>query len=112
MPRPRTPNAVMAGRPLAGRGAAVSSHELAGPPPNLDGLLAEAEGLSLVLMVRDLHRHPWQASVAEAVIARRPDTVAVEMGLPACRPAGVSAYIATMGAARVCGVAAAELMRP
>jgi len=98
--------------PLAERGAAVSSHELAGPPPNLDGLLAEAEGLSLVLMVRDLHRHPWQASVAEAVIARRPDTVAVEMGLPACRPAGVSAYIATMGAARVCGVAAAELMRP
>jgi len=90
----------------------VSSHELAGPPPNLDGLLAEAEGLSLVLMVRDLHRHPWQASVAEAVIARRPDTVVVEMGLPACRPAGVSAYIATMGAARVCGVAAAELMRP
>jgi len=98
--------------PLAERGATVSAHELAGAPPNLDGLLAEAEGRSLVLTVRDLHRHAWQASVAEALIARRPDTVVVEMGLPACRPAGVSAYIATMGAARVCGVAAAEVMRP
>jgi beta-N-acetylhexosaminidase len=98
--------------PLAERGTAVSAHEFAAPPPSLDTLLAEAEGRSLVLTLRDLHRHAWQASVAEAVIARRPDTIVVEMGLPACRPAGASAYIATMGAARVCGVAAAEVMRP
>ena len=69
--------------PVAARGATVSAHEFAGPPPDLDGLLAEAVGRSLVLTVRDLHRHPWQASVAEAVIARRPDAVVVEMGLPA-----------------------------
>jgi beta-N-acetylhexosaminidase len=65
-----------------------------------------------VMTVRNVHRHPWQAALAEAVLARRPDTVVVEMGLPACRPAGASAYIATMGAARVCAVAAAEVMRP
>ena len=99
-------------RPLTERGATVSTHEFAEPPANLDGLLREAEGRSLVLTVRDLHRHPWQAAVAQAVIARRPDTVVVEMGLPACQPAGASAYIATMGAARVCAVAAAEVMRP
>jgi hypothetical protein len=33
------------------------------------------------------------------------------MGLPACRPAGAIAYIATHGAARVCGLAAAERLR-
>jgi beta-N-acetylhexosaminidase len=90
----------------------VSAHELAQAPDNLDGLLQQAAGRSLVLTVRDLHRHPWQATLAAAVIERRPDAVVVEMGLPACRPPGVSAYIATMGAARVCGVAAAEVMRP
>ncbi len=42
----------------------------------------------------------------------RPDAVVIEMGLPACRPAGASAYIATNGAARVCAIAAAEVMRP
>jgi len=98
--------------PLAGRGVTVASRDFAEAPSELDGLLDEAEGRSLVLSVRDLHRHPWQAEVAEALLARRPDTVVVEMGLPACRPAGASAYIATMGAARVCGVAAAEVMRP
>ncbi len=98
--------------PLAERGITVSVHELAEPPAGLDGLVREADGRSLVLTVRDLHRHPWEAALADAVIARRPDTVVVEMGLPDCRPAGASAYIATMGAARVCGVAAAEVMRP
>jgi beta-N-acetylhexosaminidase len=97
---------------LAERGVAVSARELAQPPDNLDGLLQQAAGRSLVLTVRDLHRHPWQATLAAAVIERRPDAVVVEMGLPACRPPGASAYIATMGAARVCGVAAAEVMRP
>jgi beta-N-acetylhexosaminidase len=98
--------------PLAERGVNVSAHELAETPPDLEGLLGGAEGRSLVLIVRDLHRHRWQAALADAVVARRPDTVVVEMGLPACRPAGATGYIATMGAARVCGVAAAEVMRP
>jgi beta-N-acetylhexosaminidase len=98
--------------PLAERGVTVSVHELAGPPAGLDDLILEAKGRSLVLTVRDLHRHPWEAALAEAVIARRPDTVVVEMGVPACRPTGATGYIATMGAARVCGVGAAEVMRP
>src|SRR5258708_34209031 len=75
-------------------------------------LLARAEGQSLVLVVRDLHRHAWQAKLADSLLARRPDAVIVEMGLPQCRPKGAKPYIATSGAARVGGEAAAEVMRP
>src|SRR6266852_2550811 len=97
--------------PLTQLGARVTAIELDRPPASLDGILKEAAGRSLVLVVRDLHRHPWMATLTEAVLVQRADAVTVEMGLPACRPAGASAYIATHGAARVCGVAAAERMK-
>jgi beta-N-acetylhexosaminidase len=67
---------------------------------------------SLVVTVRDLHRHDWQRVAAEGMLEMRPDAVVVEMGLPARRPAGAKRYIATSGAARVCAIAAAEAMRP
>lgn len=67
---------------------------------------------SLVLVVRDLHRQQGQREVVEAILARRPDAVVVEMGVPICRPQGAAAYLATHGSARVCAEAAAELMRP
>jgi beta-N-acetylhexosaminidase len=63
-------------------------------------------------VLRDLRRHAWQANLADALLAQRPDVVVVEMGLPICRPRGAVAYITTRGAARVCGEAAAEAMRP
>jgi beta-N-acetylhexosaminidase len=69
-----------------------------------------AAGKSLVLVVRDLHRLPEQQEAIEAWLARRPDAILVEMGFPACRPAGARAYIATHGSARVCAEAAADLM--
>ncbi len=99
-------------RPLAQRGVRVTPVEVYEGQADAGALLARAEGKSLVLVVRDLHRHPWQANLADALLARRPDAVVVEMGLPQCRPAGAKAYIATYGAARVCGEAAAEVMRP
>ncbi len=58
-------------------------------------------------MVRDEHRHDWMRSALSALLAARPDTVVVEMGLPQAPPRG-TLHIATYGAARVCGVAAAE----
>ena len=67
-------------------------------------------GTSLVLVVRDLHRLPEQRQVIEGLLARRPDAILVEMGVPACRPPGAHSYIATNGSARVCAEAAAELM--
>ena len=73
---------------------------------------AEQPGASLVLVVRDVHRHADQRNAVEALLARRPDAIVVEMGVPSCRPQGATSYIATHGAARVCADAAAEVMRP
>jgi beta-N-acetylhexosaminidase len=97
--------------PLAQLATRVTALEFTGPPVDPDGIVAKAAGQSLVLVVRDLHRHQWLAAATEALLARRPDTVVVEMGLPACRPAGALSYIATYGSARVCGLAAAERLK-
>ncbi|HEV2414607.1 MAG TPA: glycoside hydrolase family 3 protein [Candidatus Dormibacteraeota bacterium] len=75
-------------------------------------LTESGEDASLVLVVRDLHRQPRLREEVEAILARRPDAIVVEMGVPACRPEGASSYIATYGSARVCAEAAAEVMRP
>jgi len=96
--------------PLAQLGARVTAVELDAEHADIEAILGQAAGRSLVLVVRNLHRHPWMAAAVEAVLAKRPDAIVVEMGLPACRPAGAAAYIATHGAARVCGVAAAEVL--
>lgn len=45
----------------------------------------------------------------DAVLAERPDTIVVEMGVPQAAPRG-DFHIATHGAARVCGLAAAEVI--
>ncbi|MCS0602300.1 glycoside hydrolase family 3 protein [Streptomyces sp. LP11] len=70
-------------------------------------VLAAAEGRRIVAVVRDEHRHPWMGSALDTLLAARPDTVVVEMGLPGAPPRG-ALHIVTHGAARVCGVAAAE----
>ncbi|TMD01827.1 MAG: glycoside hydrolase family 3 protein, partial [Chloroflexi bacterium] len=95
--------------PMAELGARVHAMEL-DEQANLDAIIAAAVGHSLVLVVRNLHRHPWMAADIEAALAQRPDAILVEMGLPACRPAAAAAYVATYGAARVCGIAAAEVL--
>jgi beta-N-acetylhexosaminidase len=69
--------------------------------------LAAAEGRRLVAVVRDEHRHPWMREALDVLLAARPDTIVVEMGIPQSAPRG-AVHIATHGAARVCGVAAAE----
>ncbi len=61
------------------------------------------------MVVRDLHRHPWMADAVARLVAAREDTVVVEMGLPQAPPQG-TLHIATHGAARVCGRAAAEVI--
>ncbi|MBM2622354.1 glycoside hydrolase family 3 protein [Actinoplanes sp. LDG1-06] len=70
----------------------------------LDG----AAGRPLVLVVRDVHRHAWLADTLAAVLAQRPDAIVVEMGLPETVLGSV--HIATFGATRACGLAAAELI--
>ncbi|GAB2857383.1 glycoside hydrolase family 3 protein [Streptomyces deserti] len=63
----------------------------------------------IVAVVRDVHRHPWMASALDTLLAARPDTIVVEMGVPQAPPCG-ALHIATHGAARVCGRAAAEVI--
>ncbi|GHG96650.1 glycoside hydrolase family 3 protein [Streptomyces lanatus] len=63
----------------------------------------------IVAVVRDEHRHPWMAAALDALLTARPDTIVVEMGVPQA-PARGALHLATHGAARVCGRAAAEVI--
>jgi beta-N-acetylhexosaminidase len=74
--------------------------------------LKAAAGRSLVLAVRDAHRSPATQHLVTAVLAERPDTVLVEMGLPYWQPpAGAcQTYLATFGASRANATAAAEFL--
>ncbi|WP_432752756.1 glycoside hydrolase family 3 protein [Streptomyces sp. JL2001] len=77
--------------------------------PSVDVVLAAAGESGIVAVVRDAHRHPWMAEALDGLLAARPDTVVVEMGLNQAAPRG-ALHIATHGAARVCGRAAAEVI--
>ncbi|WP_274561902.1 glycoside hydrolase family 3 protein [Streptomyces spiramyceticus] len=72
-------------------------------------VLAAAGDRRIVAVVRDIHRHPWMGAALDVLLAARPDTVVVEMGVPQAPPRG-ALHIATHGAARVCGLAAAEVV--
>ncbi|MEV4616138.1 glycoside hydrolase family 3 protein [Kitasatospora sp. NPDC049258] len=67
-------------------------------------------GRTVLAVVRDLHRHPATRAAVEALLAARPDTVLVEMGLPHHRPPAAAAYLATHGASRAAALAATELL--
>ncbi|WP_369273324.1 glycoside hydrolase family 3 protein [Streptomyces sp. R11] len=79
-----------------------------GQEAGLEALQAAA-GRRIVAVVRDEHRHPWMATALDTLLRSRPDTVVVEMGVPQAKPRG-ALHIATYGAARVCGRAAAEVI--
>ncbi|WP_329174889.1 glycoside hydrolase family 3 protein [Streptomyces sp. NBC_01477] len=94
-------------RLLAGTETATFRAADAGGPDFLAGVLGAAGGRRIVAVVRDVHRHGWMAEALSGLVAARPDTVVVEMGVPQAPPCG-SLHVATHGAARVCGEAAAE----
>ncbi|MFJ9578447.1 glycoside hydrolase family 3 protein [Streptomyces sp. NPDC101191] len=87
-------------------GTATGSY---GAEASVDAVLSAAGERRVVAVVRDAHRHPWMAGALDALLAARPDTVVVEMGLNESEPRG-ALHIATHGAARVCGRAAAEVI--
>ncbi|PRX04149.1 UNVERIFIED_ORG: beta-N-acetylhexosaminidase [Actinomadura viridilutea] len=72
-------------------------------------VLERADGRGLVIVLRDAHRHAGQRALTRALLAARPDTVVVEMGLPVWRPDG-AVHLATYGAAHANAQAAAELL--
>ncbi|HWG97999.1 MAG TPA: glycoside hydrolase family 3 protein [Pilimelia sp.] len=69
--------------------------------------LRPADGRPLVVVVRDVHRHPWMARALAHLRSARPDAVVVEMGVPA---ATGQVHLATYGATRANAQAAAELL--
>jgi beta-N-acetylhexosaminidase len=92
-------------------GTRTATYRAADVEDDLPGFVArvtaEAGPRRLVAVVRDVHRHPWMADALGAVLGARPGTIVVEMGVPQAPPVG-ALHIATHGAARVCGEAAAE----
>jgi beta-N-acetylhexosaminidase len=86
----------------------LSADDLAGVPDPVAPILQGAAGRPLVLVVRDAHRHPWVADALERTLAVRPDAIVVEMGVPVLISGGV--HLATHGATRACGQAAAEVI--
>jgi beta-N-acetylhexosaminidase len=69
--------------------------------------LSDAAGRSLVVVVRDaVHTQ----GLLKHVLAARPDTILVEMGIPLWTPPDGTAYLATYGASRASAQAAAELL--
>ncbi len=72
-------------------------------------MLAEAADRSLLIVVRDAHRHPVARQAVELMLAGRPDAIVVEMGLPVWRPAGGS-YLTSYGAGRNNARATAEIL--
>ncbi|MFI7706947.1 glycoside hydrolase family 3 protein [Nonomuraea sp. NPDC049480] len=76
---------------------------------DVPGLLAKAANRSLVVVMKDAHRHRASQEMVSALVAARPDATVIEMGLPVWRPAS-AVYIATYGAARANAQAAVELL--
>jgi beta-N-acetylhexosaminidase len=88
-----------------------------GPEASAASVVTAARGRPLIVVFRDAHRSAATRSFVTAVLAQRPDTVLVEMGLPYwLPPAGTyEAHLATYGASRANTEAAAEhlgLTRP
>jgi len=78
-------------------------------PYVVSGLLAAADDRSLIVVVRDAHRHPVARQAVQLMLAGRPDAVVVEMGLPVWAPTDVS-YVASYGAGRNNAQATAEIL--
>lgn len=74
--------------------------------------LKAAADRPLILAVRDAHRSAATQALVTAVLAERPDTILVEMGLPYWRPpeGKYQSYLATFGASRANTRAAAEIL--
>ena len=71
--------------------------------------LGQAEGRPVIAVIRDAHRDPGAQAVITRLLAARPDAIVVEMGLPVWRPPART-YLATYGASRISGQAAAEML--
>jgi beta-N-acetylhexosaminidase len=81
-------------------------------PSTAAEVVTAAAGRSLVIVVRDAHRSENTRALVMSLLVERPDAVVVEMGLPVWQPPAGSSltYVATYGASRANGQAAAEIL--
>lgn len=93
--------------PLVSRCPGAEVRQVDGPVP-VDELVAAAAGRTLVVVVRDPLRHPWQVS-ALRVAERAESAVIVDVGWPAELPARVP-FVRTRGIAPSLLTAAAEVL--
>jgi len=84
------------------RVVSLAEHAPLAEPAALDGLV--------LVVGKDLHRHPFAVAAIEALRAVRDDVVTVDMGWPSEDRA--HADIATFGASRLVGAALLELLAP
>jgi beta-N-acetylhexosaminidase len=99
----------------AGGDAAAAGHDAAaarddagtGDGATTDAIVAAAAGRPLVLAVRGARD---SLALVTDLLAARPDTVVVEMGIPEWTPPPGTAYLATYGASRASAQAAAEAL--
>jgi beta-N-acetylhexosaminidase len=75
----------------------------------LPGASADGDG-RVVLVVRDLERHPQLRRAATAVLERHPDAIVVETGVPGWAPPGAAAVVVTHGGGRASLAAAADAL--
>jgi beta-N-acetylhexosaminidase len=79
----------------------------AGAGATADGIIAAAAGRPLVLAVRG----PLEAlPLVSELLAARPDSIVVEMGIPVWAPPPGTSYLATYGASRASAQAAAQAL--
>ncbi len=72
---------------------------------------ASADGSGRVLLVvRDLERHPRLRQAATAVLERHPDAIVVETGVPGWAPPGATGVVVTHGGGRASLAAAAAAL--
>jgi beta-N-acetylhexosaminidase len=100
---------------LVGFGPAGSRRRVAAAPDPAQAAavaLKASADRSLILVVRDAHRSAATQHLVTAVLAERPDTVLVEMGLPYWQPpeGTYQTYLVTFGASRANARAAAEFL--
>jgi beta-N-acetylhexosaminidase len=100
---------------LAAFGPAGSRRRVAAAPDPTQAAavaLKASADRSLILVVRDAHRSVATQYLVTAVLAERPDTVLVEMGLPYWQPpqGTYQTYLVTFGASRANARAAAEFL--
>ncbi|MEV8567200.1 glycoside hydrolase family 3 N-terminal domain-containing protein [Streptomyces sp. NPDC051322] len=88
----------------------LTEADLDGSDDLLDrAVLTAARDRALVVVVRDAARHRWMSDVLTRLLRARPDALVVEMGVPAGDALG-AVHVATNGATRVSGIAAAEVL--